>query len=202
MKGECAIFVDVMTQIVKSVKELASKVKNSSSKIKQGVFAAVAVVSIVASLLFTGTRLAYTVKYDGKVIATVGSKQQFDDAMQLVVNLVDDEGVRSTISEPQFTTTLVRGENINNTQEVADAIINNTEEIVAASTLYVNGRAVVTAEKSLIEEQIANRLNRFNVVGQACDSRFVDQITTQDGYFLAKDIDDITKVKGAVSFFL
>ncbi len=199
MEGECAIFGDVISHIFKGVKELASKIKNSSCKIKQGVFAAVAFVAIIASLLFTGTRIAYKVTYDGKVIATVSSKQQFDDARRLVVSLVDNDGASAAICEPQFSTVLVRGESINNTEEVADAIIVNTDEIVKAYTLYINGEAALTAENQLLESAVNARLESFNVEGQACNSYFKDEITVEEGYFLTEELDDSEKVEDIVA---
>ncbi len=199
MKGECAIFADVVSQLFKSLKQFALKIKDSSSNVKKGIFATVALVAIAASLLFTGARVGYKVKYDGKVIATVSSKSHFDDALRLIEDMVVGDGVENTVKKPQFSTSIVLSNNINDAQEVADAIIDNTDAIVAAATLYVNGDAVVTAEKSLLEEKTNQRLNSFNVEGQSCNSRFADQITTKEGYFIATDLADEQEVNAAVA---
>ncbi len=199
MRGECTILRDIMTQIIDRAKKLASQIKNSSDKAKRFTFAGVAFVAIVASLMFTGTRIAYKIDLNGKYIATVGNKQQYDEALQLVVNMVDGANVKTAVSEPKFSTAFVLGDRINTTSEVATAIISNTDEIVEASTLYIDGKAVLTAEKSTIKNMTDSRLNSFNIAGQACSSKFLQSITTTDGYYLSSSLDDEEKVKSVVN---
>ncbi len=198
MEGECVILGDVITLIINSVKSVASNIKNSSGRAKQGFFAVVAVVAIIASLSFTGTRIAYKVNYSGNIIATVSQKNHFDKALQLVVNMVGNDDVKSAVEKPTFSTTLVLDENINNTQELADAIIDHTDEIVKASTLYVNGNDMLTAEKSVIDSVINNRLNSYNVDGNDCNSRFAETVETKDGYFMVREIEGKNKVENVV----
>lgn len=199
MKGECAIFDDVISLILKSAKVLASTIKNSSSRAKQGIFAVVAVIAIVVSLSFTGTRIAYKVNYSGNMIATVSSRKQFDEALQLVVGMVGSTNVESIVEEPTFNTTVTLSENLNNTAEVADAIIDNTDAIVKASTLFIDGNAVACAETQMLDSIINNRLNSFNVEGGECTSRFDKTVTTKVGYFMTSDLDQKSAVEGVVN---
>lgn len=190
---------DVIPLIFKCIKSAASTIKNSSSRAKQGIFAGFAVIAILASLSFTGTRIAYKVNYSGHTIATVSSKKQFNEALELVVSMVDGKGVEAVVEEPKFNTTVVLSENINNTAEVAEAIIDNTDAIVEASTLLVDGSAVARAEKSMLDSIINARLNSFNVEGQECTSRFDKAVTREDGYFVASDLDNQNAVEGIVN---
>ncbi len=190
---------DVITLIINCIKSAASTIKNSSSRAKKGMFAGVAVLAILASLSFTGTRIAYKVNYSGNTIATVSSKKQFNDALQLVAGMVDGKGVETVVEEPEFNTTVVLSENINNTAEVADAIIDNTDAIVRASTLYVDGNAVARAEKRVLDSIINNRLNSFNVENQRCTSRFVNAVSREDGYFMAADLDNKNDIEAVVN---
>ncbi len=199
MRGECTILGKIITQITDSAKTLAFKIKESSNKAKRCAFAAIAFVAIIANFTFTGARIAYKINLDGNAIATVGNKQQYNDALQLVVDLVGGTDVSNTVAKPQFSTVFVLDNNLNSTQEVADAIINNTDEIVLAATLYVDGQAVLTAEKSVVESETRNRLNRFNVVGQNCSSAFVEKIHTVDSYCLASSLADKQKVTDTVN---
>ncbi len=190
---------DVITLIIDSIKSAASTIKNSSSRAKQGMFAGVAVVAILASLSFTGTRIAYKVNYSGNTIATVSSKKQFNDALVLVVNMVDGKGVETAVEKPVFNTTVVLSENINNTAEVADAIINNTDSIVEATMLFVDGNQVACAEKNMLDDMIDSRINGFNVENQQCTSRFADNVTTKHGYFMVSDLDGKDDVEAVVN---
>ncbi|MBQ6718240.1 MAG: peptidoglycan DD-metalloendopeptidase family protein [Clostridia bacterium] len=190
---------DVITLIIDCIKSTASTIKNSSNKAKQGIFAGVAVLAILASLSFTGARIAYKVNYSGHTIATVSSKKQFNEALQLVVSMVNGKGVETVVEEPEFNTTVVLSENINNTTEVADAIIDNTDAIVRASTLYVDGNAVARAEKRMLDSIINNRLNSFNVENQQCTSRFVGEVLCEDGYLMATNLDSKSDVEAVVN---
>lgn len=190
---------DVIELIISSIKSAASTIKNSSNRAKQGMFAIVAVIAIVASLSFTGTRIAYKVNYSGSTIATVGSKKHFNDALQLVVRMVNGNNVESVVEEPSFNATVVLNEDINNTTEVATAIIDNTDAIVEASTLCVDGSVVARAEKNMLNDVLNARLNSFLVDAQQCENYFVKDVTCQDGYFMTSDLDSKRAVEGVVN---
>ena len=190
---------DVISLIIESAKTVASTIKNSSRRAKQGMFACVAVLAIFASLSFTGTRIAYNVSYKGNIIATVGSKKQFDDAVVLVSNMVDGDDVSSVVSRPTSNTTVVLSQDIDNTETVANAIINNTSDIVAASTLFVDGQAVARAEKATLDAIINERLNMYNAKDSQCTSSFEKEITISEEYIVASDLDDVDSVKSVVN---
>ena len=162
-------------------------------------FAAIAVVAIVVSLSFTGARVAYKVSYSGHIIATVSNKNQFNEAVQLVADMVDNTQVETFVEEPTFNTIVVLGGNVNNTEEVADAIIVNTDEIVEAATLFVDGNVVAIAEKAMLNKVINEKLNGFNLDGQECTSHFEQNVTTKDGYFMVEDLDNEVAVENIVN---
>ena len=190
---------DVIPLILKSVKSAASTIKNSSSKAKQGIFAVVALVAILASLLSTGTRIAYNVNYSGHKIATVSSKKQFSEALQLVVKMVDGNNVEDVVREPEFKTTVVLNENIDDATEVANAIIDNTDEIVSASTLLVDGSVVARAEKEMLNSVLNARLDSFNIEGAECESHFEKSVTIEDGFYMTSDLDGQAVVEDVVN---
>lgn len=199
LRGECAIFDDVISLILKSVKAAASTIKNSSGKAKQGIFALIAVIAIIASFSFTGTRIAYKINYNGHSIATVSNKRQFNDALQLVVSWVGDENVEDIVEEPTFNATFAFGSSINNTEEVADAIICNTDAIVEATTLCVDGKAVLCAESVMLESILNNRLCAYNAENAQCTSRFVQSVTTEQGYYMVSELDNVLEVQTVVN---
>ncbi len=190
---------DVIPLIIKSLKAAVYTIKNSSSRAKQGMFAGVAVVAILASLSFTGTRIAYEVNFKGQTIATVSSKKQFNEALSLVVNMVDGNDVEAVVEKPTFNTTVVLNETINNTNEVADAIIDNTDAIVLASNLLVDGSVVARVEKEILDDVISTRLSAFDIENAECTSRFVKNVTFEEGYLMTSDLDGKTAVEGVVN---
>ena len=162
-------------------------------------FALVAVVAIIASLSFTGTRIAYKVDYSGCNIATVSSKKQFGEALQLVAQMVEGDNVESAVQEPKFTATVVLGDDINNTQELANAIIDNTDEIVAATVVKADGSIITRGEKEMVNAAINARLNKFKTDDDECTSRFVKEITYEEGYFIKSELDGQIAVEGVVN---
>lgn len=190
---------DVIPLIIDSIKSAASTIKNSSRRTKQGMFAGVAVIAILVSLSFTGTRIAYKVDYSGSSIATVSSKKQFNEALQLVVNMVEGHDVENAVKKPRFSATVVLGENINNTQEVADAIIDNTDEIVAATVIKVDNSVVARGEKEVVDILISTRLNSFNSDEGECTSHFINDVKCEYGYFIKGELDDKTAIEGVVN---
>ena len=189
---------DVIPLIINCIKSAASTIKNSSSKAKKGMFAGVAVIAILVSLSSNGTRIAYKVNYSGHTIATVSSKKQFNEALQLVVSMVGNEDVEAVVEQPQFNTAVVLGKNINSTQEVADAIIDNTDSIVEATILYVDGKEIARAESEMLNGVVNRRLNGFDVEGAECTSRFAQNVTTEQGYFMVSELDNVLQVQTVV----
>lgn len=190
---------DVIPLIIDCIKSAASTIKNSSDRAKKGIFALVAVVAILASLSFTGTRIAYKVDYSGSNIATVSSKKQFNDAIELVAQMVEGDDVASTVEEPRFSATVVLDDDINNTQEVANAIIDNTDEIVAATVIKVDDSVVARGEKEMVDTLISTRLNSFNCNEGVCTSRFVRDVKYEDGYFIKSELDTKASIEGVVN---
>ena len=152
-------------------------------------FAAISVIAIVASLMFTGARFAYKVNYSGNMIATVSRKQQFSDALKLVSNIVNGSDVEKSVVEPRFDVAIVLNSDINSTDEVAEAIIDNTEDIVSAANLTVNGKSVLCIEKDLLNTLLQERLDGFNTSDAECTSEFADEISVNEDYYMASALD-------------
>lgn len=198
MRGVCAIFKEKFAHTLKRITFCASKIYNGTKSVKTAIFAFVALVAIMASLWSTGTRIAYKVNYNGNIIATVGDKQHFFDAVNLVSKRVNGD-VASVVDKPEFSAAIVLDKDIDRTDKVADAIISNTDEIVSATTLSVNSQVVVCAEKSTIDALLQSRLDSFKVAGSECSNRFIDYITTQDGYYMLSEIDSADEAKSVIN---
>ena len=158
-----------------------------------------AVIAIVMSLSFTGARVAFNVNYEGKVIATVSSKKQFGIALQKVVSAVNGSDVESVVSDPSFNATIVLDESINSEEELATAIIENTDEIVSASSLYINGEEIACVESGALEDYINSHLNSFAVQGNNCTTEFSEDVRIEKGYYMLKDLDDVSAIQDDVS---
>ena len=157
--------------------------------------------AMLFSFTNTGARIAYKVRYEGKIIATVGSKQQFTDALSKVVDLVDGslEDVEQVVSQPSFDPAITLNTDIDSDEAVAVAIIENTDEIVSAASLYVNGEFVAIVQEQELNTYINNHLNSFNVEGVSCVSSFSESVEIKQGYYMLSEVEEISAVYDAVN---
>lgn len=151
------------------------------------------------SLVSAGATVAYRVNYDGKVIATVKNKQQFAQALSIVKQRVNGIDIEQAVSEPSYAAALVHSSVIDSEDTVADAIIENTEEIVYASALYVNGEFIACVEEGLLADCLEQCRTRFDTPSAECEAEFVDDIKIESGYYLAGDIKSFAEIRQTVA---
>lgn len=155
----------------------------------------VAVFAVVCSFALGGMRLAYSIKYDNKVITTVSDKKVYYAAVKKVVEIVEGENIKDILPEPEISVVVTLDDSFDSCDEVANAIIDNTDQIIAGSKLVVDGVAVACANTEDLVLALENRKAQFNAVSEAdCKSAFCADVTVEDGYFVASDVQDISEV--------
>lgn len=190
---------DIISHIFKSVKSSVLKIHRSKKYVKALIFSVFAITGILLSFTFTGARIAYKVNYSGSMIATVSRKQQFSDALNIVAEKVCGSGIKTAVEKPEFDIVLTLNNNINSTDEVAAAIISNTDTIVNASVLKINGETTLKLEKETLALLLKDRLNAFADTSSECKSNFVADIKVEDGYFLESELDKLDKAQEVVN---
>lgn len=161
---------------------------NSSKRVKTLIFCSIAVFSIIFSFLFSGTTFALNVNYDGKTIATVKSEQDFKNAVTIVANSVYGADVEAAVKQPVFSSALVLSTDINDSNEVAQAIIENTDEIVSAYALIVDNKTVAKVNDNGLDKLLEDRLNEYNNLGTDCTASFSSAVSVEEGYFLSDEL--------------
>ena len=162
-------------------------------------FAAVSVLAVVFCMLFGGVKLAYNVKFDKKVISTVSDKKVYYAAVDIVEDIVEGEDVVSHIPEAKIDAVVTIRDTVDSSDEVADAIIDNTDEIVSASRLLLNGVSLGCADSVALEVALENRKSEYNTVGANCESEFCDDVMIEEGFFLKSEIGDISELSDEIS---
>lgn len=188
------MFKDKLLSGLCRCRSIFNKIKRRGRSAAIVCFSAVSVIAITLSLVFTGARFAYKVKYSGKIIATVENKQKFDKALEKVVKIVNGSNVEKAVEEPEYVTVLVPDGSVDTTEQVVNAIIENTDNIVNASIIAVDGEKLVCADSEQLHAAVDARLNEYNIEGVTCTSEFVENVNISDGYYLAENLDDISKV--------
>ena len=168
--------------------------------VKVAVFFALAVICLLSSVCISGATLAYTVNYRGKVIGVVRNKEEFKGAVKIVEKSVNGENIAEMLNEPKYETSLAPQNSIVYKEELSKNIIDNTDEIVSATEISVDGKRIAVVCGNEIENFLNKKLNAYNIDGAECISKFKENIVFTDGLYLLKDIDNVESVKTALSF--
>ncbi len=182
-----------------TVKKYCIRLYECKKEIKSIIFCGIAVLAILFSFILSGATFGLHVDYAGKIIATIKSQADFDRAVTLVSNSIEGTDVKQLVGEPVYTTALVLKSDINTTDQIARAIIDNTDEIITANVLEVNGEAVAKVESDEIKDLLEWQRNRFNVEGAESNGEFVDSVTIKEGYFLKDELTSLENAREVIS---
>lgn len=142
--------------------------------------------------------LAYNIRYDDKVITTVSDTKVYYAAVNMVADMVESKNVEEVLPQPQIDTIVTLNEDFDTCAEVAGAIIDNTDEIVSASKLIVNGEVVACTDTSLLSLALEARRTEYDLEGEICTSEFCDDVSTEEGLFLSSEVSGIKDVKSLI----
>lgn len=194
------IFNKCIASLLSVAQFLKNKAQTGSKKIIYAGFAVISSAAIICGVVFGGVRLAYNIKYDDTVITTVSDKHVYYDALDLVAVIVENEGVKDILPEPSIDTILTIDGSFDNCNEVAEAIIDNTDEIVAAAKLVVDGQTVGFADTGALYSALEARKGEYDeAVGTDCESDFCADVSVEEGFFIASDVSDISALADRIS---
>jgi len=154
------------------------------------VFLAISLIALSFGIYKSGIKFAYKVNYNGVNIATVSSKDVFDDAVSLTLSKVESKKkeVEKVISTPKYSLTIALNSMLSDKKALSNRIIDNSDEIIEAYKACANGKKYVycCSEKTdIVEEYLA----KFDIDGAECKSEFLCDVQVEKGYFLSKDVD-------------
>jgi len=167
---------------MKNVKQSILNIIHSKRALKALAFSAVGIIFVIVCLVASGVTVGYTVNYDGQVIATVGSKRLFTKAVNLAVSEVGGD-VESKISKPDYSAVLTLKNKLSDENTVKDAILENTDSIVYASLLRVNGKETAYVLGDDLADYLNDYCASFNIKAKSSTSEFVDDVEVEIGYF-------------------
>ncbi len=151
-------------------------------------FVIVAVAALVISILSCGIKVGYNVSYSGKNIAVIDNAEVFEDAKAKILSSLSDEKGAKEISSPKFLPVVTSEDNLASKDQLADAIIENTDSLSASSALTVNGKVLAYANRTELEKLVDTALCKYYVKGAENTSTFLDDVSIVDSYCLNEDI--------------
>ncbi len=120
-------------------------------------------VTLTIVCLSVGVTLAYDVVYNGKKIATVRTIKDYNNALSLSQKFVMCNSIKDYTLNPEFLLTFTVEDNLTKTDELAQTIINETDAIVLADSVYIGGEHFGSFfEQDEIDEFINTELNKYN----------------------------------------
>jgi len=196
-------FLKAVTVIFKDlIKEKLDKafkfVKGNRILVKFTSFALVAVLSLVVSIVACGITFGFNVNYSGKNIAVVSKTSVFDKAREIVLEHVEDKSTADAIENPKFAFTITILDKLDSEKTVADAIIENTDEISCGFAVKVNGEVLTYTDAEKIDEYVESVRCRFFIEGAENTASFVDEVVVEEGYYLDSKIEDEQAAKAKI----
>lgn len=194
------IFKDILNKesLLNIYSRVAAFVKNNRIPARICSLCLIGMMAIGISIVSVGITLGFKVNYAGSFIATVRNAQVFDAAKSIAVDHIEGSDADSAIETPSFKMTLTVADRLDSAAAVADAIIENTENIVKASSLIVNGERVACGEAEELREYLEISRTRFEPEGAESKSEFTDKVELENGYYLKSEISDSDALKAAV----
>lgn len=149
---------------------------------------------IAISLASTGVIIGFDVTYAGENVGTVKDVSVFNDAKDLAVKTVNCDNADKFIYTPKFRMTLTVANCLDNALNLADTLLEKTDEFVKVSVLKVNNKDVACVNYGELEEAVNTSLKRFEIAGAENVSSFVDKVEVVTGYYLSKDIVSVSEL--------
>lgn len=116
----------------------------------------------VTVVLATGTTTAYSVVYNGEIIATIKEPSVLAEAEIFAANKLNNPACTPHLIKTELTQTIAIEKNLVCSTELADSIIERSENIVTANVLKIDGDVVAIGNSnSEINDSIASFLSTY-----------------------------------------
>ena len=192
--------IEKINNIVNSkfVQNVLTFVVNNKTVVKVCSIVLVGLITVIIAAATTGITFGFNVKCSGRVVGTVESRSVCNDAVNIAVENVCSEKADSAVRAPKLSLTLTVADKFDDAAKVADALIENSNEIVYGSALIVNGEIVACVQASGLEKLLDARLMAYNIEGAENNALFVDNVRYETGYYLKEDLTDIKDLEATV----
>ena len=175
--------------LIKEKINLAFKfIKENRILVKFTSFALVAVLSLVVSIVACGITFGFNINYSGKNIAVVSRTSVFDKAKQMLIANMEDKSAVNEIKNPKFKFTITVADKLEAENDVAEAIIENTDSISDGYAVKVNGETLAYANFLGVVDYLEQARCRYFVDGAENTACFIDDVTVEKGYFLQEKL--------------
>ena len=171
-------FIEILSQN-KFFGRLFAFIKGKKLLVRALSLCLIGMLAVGVSIVSAGITLGFKVNYAGNFIATIRSSAVFDDAESIAVNNIESSNAEGAIEQPYFKMTLTVSNRLCSALKLADAIIENTNDIVEASALVVNGETLLCGDAEALGDCLEKRRTAFETNGAENSSEFTDEVKTE-----------------------
>lgn len=182
-----------------AVKNTFKFINNNKILVKLACVCLIGAMTVSISATAAGITVGYDVECEGKIIATVRDAAVLENAKKIAAECVGEGEVKEAIVAPKLAMTLTAADKLDNADSVANAIIENSADIVEGSALMVNGQKVACVEAKGLDQKLEARKNSYNMSGAENEASFVDEIEVEYGYYLKNDIQSLDTVDSIIA---
>lgn len=186
-----------MIIIQDAVISFIEKIKDAKKLYKLIAFFGIAVVLIVVSVISSGVRVTYNVKYNDAVLANVSSVEVYEKGLEKAVSSMT--GTDSQITEPELEAVITVNKTGATSDEVSQLILKNSPSVCYGYEVTAGDKTIAfVTDTKVIEEAKAARLASYDVDGAECESHFTEEITVSPAYFHTDKLCDDAEAKAAI----
>lgn len=168
-----------------------------SPRILAAIITVILVLSCAATVVAaTGATSAYSVVYNGNVIATVKNPSVLAEAKNLAAIKLNNPICNSQIINVSLTNTFVSEKNLLSSNDLAEVIIDHSENIVTATVLKLDGEAVAIGEGTEpINSFLSEYLTTFGKENGLEQVEFVNELEAQNIYTIKAEVEKLPCVE-------
>lgn len=166
-------------------------------RVLAGIITVVIVLSCMASVVAaTGATSAYAVVYNGEIIATVKEPSVLAEAEIFAANKLNNPSCTSRLIKTNLNKTLVGKDALICSDELAQSIINYSDDIVTANVLNLEGKNVAIGKnKDVITDSLNNYLSIYKKENHVDNVEFSNNYNIKNVYLLKEEVEKLPTVE-------
>lgn len=157
-----------------------------SPRVLAALIAVVILVSCTVTVaVATGATSAYSVMHEGEVIATIKDAKTLAEAEILATQKINNAQCSAHIANANLVQTIATENELKNSDQLANIIINHSEQIVTVTVLKIKGNIVCTGNN--IEEKLSAYLADYKAKNNLQEVEFCYDMKVETIYTLKAD---------------
>ncbi len=190
-------FYKGMIIIQDAVISFIEKIKDAKRLHKLIAFFVITVILLTVSVIASGVRVTYNVKYNDAVLANVTSRSVYDSAIEKASASMSGTG--SEIAEAKLEAVLTVNSKGASDEEVSQLILKNSPSVCYGFEVKAGDKTIAfVTDKNVVSTATDARLASFNVKGAECKSSFTEELTVKPAYFHIEKLTSDADVKTAI----